>query len=135
MLWAFSLNSKLTQIFQNLLVLLSSCVGVEVLLVIFCVQTSGWSPLFFACKEGSMEMARLLLTGGADVQLQDKVRKTSTILDFVDISILSFLCISQNGVTAYDIAKLHGKDELCDLLQNYRNTKEKEITEVRCCNI
>ena len=55
----------------------SSCVYVELLIFISCAQTSGWGPLSFTCKEGPMEMVRLLLTGGADVQLQDKVKYTA----------------------------------------------------------
>ena len=37
------------------------------------MQSSGQSPLFFASKEGNVEIAKLLLAGGADVKLRDKV--------------------------------------------------------------
>ena len=39
-----------------------------------CVQTTGWSALFFVAKEGNVEVARLLIGGGANVELKDKVR-------------------------------------------------------------
>ena len=51
----------------------ASCVD-HVLLLIVCVQTTGWSALFFAAKEGNVEIARLLVGGGANVELKDKVR-------------------------------------------------------------
>ena len=53
--------------------LFASCVD-HVLLLIVCVQTTGWSALFFAAKEGNVEIARLLVGGGANVELKDKVR-------------------------------------------------------------
>ena len=49
------------------------CVMNYVLLSLVCLQSSGWSPLFFSTKEGDVEITRLLLEGGADVKLQDKV--------------------------------------------------------------
>ena len=51
----------------------ASCVD-HVLLLIVCVQTTGWSALFFAAKEGKVEIARLLITCGANVELKDNVR-------------------------------------------------------------
>ena len=43
------------------------------------------------------------------------------------------LC-SQNEVTPYDVAKLHGHQDVCDLLQDHTNSEtDKEITEVRWC--
>ena len=38
-----------------------------------CVQTSGWMALHMACKEGHVEISTLLLKGGADVDIRDKV--------------------------------------------------------------
>ena len=53
------------------LVLLSSSLSHEVGI---CSQTSKWSTLHFAVKEGLVEIAELLLKSGANVELQDKVR-------------------------------------------------------------
>ena len=36
-------------------------------------QTSGWSALFFAAKDGHLEISRTLLNAGADPMLKDKV--------------------------------------------------------------
>ena len=41
---------------------------------ILCVQTTGWSALFFAANLGFTDVARQLLDRGADVTLKDKVR-------------------------------------------------------------
>ena len=53
--------------------LFASCVD-HVILLIVCVQTTGWSALVFTAKEGNVEIARLLIEGGANVELKDKVR-------------------------------------------------------------
>ena len=46
---------------------------------------------------------------------------------------LLLLCF-QNEVTPYDVASVHGHQDVCDLLQNYTNSeRDKEITEVRWC--
>ena len=39
-----------------------------------CVQTTGWSALFFAAKQGNVKIARLLVEKSAIVELKDKVR-------------------------------------------------------------
>ena len=65
---------KLTQTSQTrFLVVFASCVD-HVLLLIVCVQTTGWSALFFAAQQGNVEIAILLIEGGANVELKDKVR-------------------------------------------------------------
>ena len=51
--------------------LFASCVD-HVLLLIVCVQTSGWTAIFFAAKKGDAEIARQLI-GGRD--MKDKVRE------------------------------------------------------------
>ena len=51
----------------------ASCVD-HVLLLIVCVQITGWSALFFAAQQGNVEIAILLIEGGANVELKDKVR-------------------------------------------------------------
>ena len=42
--------------------------------IILYMYTLIWSALFFAAKEGNVEIARLLVGGGANVELKDKVR-------------------------------------------------------------
>ena len=39
-----------------------------------CLQTTGWSALFFAAKQGNVKIARLLVEKSANVELKDKVR-------------------------------------------------------------
>ena len=41
---------------------------------LLCVQTSGWTALHLASKEGHVEISRMLIEGGADVDIKDKVR-------------------------------------------------------------
>ena len=38
-----------------------------------CVQTTGRSAIFFAVEDGNVKIAKLLVSGGADVDLKDKV--------------------------------------------------------------
>ena len=38
-----------------------------------CVQTTGRSAIFFAVENDQLEIAELLVSGGADVDLKDKV--------------------------------------------------------------
>ena len=38
-----------------------------------CVQTTGRSAIFFAAENGNVEITKLLVSGGADVDLKDKV--------------------------------------------------------------
>ena len=46
----------------------------ELLLYMFhTMQTSGWSALFFAAKNGHLEITKALLNAGADPMLKDKV--------------------------------------------------------------
>ena len=66
-------NPNITDKVQCCLVVFASCVD-HVLLMIVCVQITGWSALFFAAKEGNVEIARLLIGSGANVELKDKVR-------------------------------------------------------------
>ena len=37
------------------------------------LQTTGWTALFFASKEGNVKIVRLLIDKGAQVNLKDKV--------------------------------------------------------------
>ena len=39
-----------------------------------CVQNTGWTALYFAAKVGDVETLRILLEGGANVEIKDKVR-------------------------------------------------------------
>ena len=39
-----------------------------------CVQTAGWTALHFAAKEDHIEISQMLIKGGADVEIKDKVR-------------------------------------------------------------
>ena len=38
-----------------------------------CIQTAGWSALFFAAKLGNLTIVQLLIARGAKVDLRDKV--------------------------------------------------------------
>ena len=38
-----------------------------------CVQTAGQSSLFFGAEKGYVKIAKILVSGGADVDLKDKV--------------------------------------------------------------
>ena len=38
-----------------------------------CVQTTGRSAIFFAVENGNVEITKLLVSGGANVDLKDKV--------------------------------------------------------------
>ena len=38
-----------------------------------CVQMTGRSALFFAAEEGNIKITKILVSGGADVDLKDKV--------------------------------------------------------------
>ena len=38
-----------------------------------CVQTSGWTAMHLASKEGLVEISRMLIEGGADMDIKDKV--------------------------------------------------------------
>ena len=38
-----------------------------------CLQTAGRSALFFAAEEGHVKITKILVSGGADVDLKDKV--------------------------------------------------------------
>ena len=42
-------------------------------LLIVCVQTAGRSAIFFAVEDGNVKIAKLLVGGGTDVDLKDKV--------------------------------------------------------------
>ena len=37
-------------------------------------QSTGWTALFFAAKDGDLDLTRLLIKGGATVELKDKVQ-------------------------------------------------------------
>ena len=54
--------------------LFASCVD-HVLLLIVCVQTSGWTAIFFATKKRDAEIARQLIGGGAKLDIKDKVHE------------------------------------------------------------
>ena len=38
-----------------------------------CLQSTGWTALFFGAKDGDLDLIRLLIQGGANVELKDKV--------------------------------------------------------------
>ena len=40
---------------------------------LLCVQMTGRSAIFFAVENGNVKIAKLLISGGADVDLKDKV--------------------------------------------------------------
>ena len=49
------------------------CHADHVLLFIVCVQTSGWTAIFFASKQGNTEITRQLIGHGARLDIKDKV--------------------------------------------------------------
>ena len=40
---------------------------------VYFVQSTGWSALFFTAADGNLDLTRLLIQGGADVWLKDRV--------------------------------------------------------------
>ena len=58
-------------------------------------QTSGWSALFFAAKDGHLEITKALLNAGADPMLKDKVWLWLVILYSIAVfRILIFIILS-----------------------------------------
>ncbi len=52
-------------------------------------QTAGRSALFFATEEGNIKIAKLLISGGADVDMKDKVTvRAAAACDHTDSSLL-----------------------------------------------
>ena len=45
-------------------------------MLIVCVQNNGRTVLHFAAAKGNVEIFRMLLGGGADVEVKDKVRSS-----------------------------------------------------------
>ena len=45
------------------------------MLFFLLLQSVGWSALFYAAKDGHLEIARLLVSAGANTLLRDKVLK------------------------------------------------------------
>ena len=41
--------------------------------VFFLIQSTHWTALFFAAKDGNLDMTRLLIQAGANTCLKDKV--------------------------------------------------------------
>lgn len=41
-----------------------------------CLQTSGWTALFFAAKQGNLIIVQELIGGGASVDIKDKVTES-----------------------------------------------------------
>ena len=64
------------------------CLHVRIMwsLLIVHVQTSGWTALHMACKEGHVEISRLLLEGGAYVDVKDKVMYMNIVNDYPRLS-------------------------------------------------
>ena len=90
-----------------------------------CVkQTVGWSAVFFAAKEGHLEDTKLLIKAGAKITLKDKVNTSSQVQCEALLHQHYILSISQNKVTALTLASVHGKQEVCTLLETYLPSKE-----------
>ena len=49
------------------------------LLLIVCVQTSGWTAIFFAIEKNNLEIIELLIKGGAKLDVKDKVRVSHSL--------------------------------------------------------
>ena len=100
-----------------------------------CVQTAGRSALFFAAQEGNVKIAKILVGGGADVDLKDKVDWYSyEYYGHTESSLLPLIYtpLSQTGLTALDTAKLNNQKDVCKLLEKHSHRGAREdITEVR----
>lgn len=42
-------------------------------MIFLSLQSTGWTALFFAAKQGNMEIARLMVIHGANLDIKDKV--------------------------------------------------------------
>ena len=71
--------------------LFASCVD-HLLLLIVCVQTSGWTAIFFAAKAGNLEITDLLIKGGAKLDIKDKVDTTRLSTNLASIILYLSLC-------------------------------------------
>ena len=79
------------------------------------LQNTGWSPLFFAAEKGDVATTNLLLKAGANALLKDKVSSLQC-----GVLQCCIVCHSvQNNVTALDVAKVHGHEEVCELLTQH----------------
>ena len=59
--------------------LFASCVD-HVLLLIVCVQTSGWTAIFFVIEKNNLELIEMLIKGGARLDIKDNVKHLSLSL-------------------------------------------------------
>ena len=78
-------------------------------------QISGQTALFHAAKEGNLEIARKLIGAGADVLLKDKVHIARN--HYSPCAVLYVcMCVPQTGKTALNVAEIHGKMEVYEVL-------------------
>lgn len=88
--------------------------------------------MFFAAKEGYLEVTKLLIKAGAKVALKDKVNISSQVhsINSYRVCCNVHLYPLQNNVTALDLARVHGMKEVCTLLETYMPSKEKLAPQV-----
>lgn len=93
---------------------------------VYVKQTVGWSAVFFAAKEGHLEVTKLLIKAGANVTLKDKVQhcKCNALSHPTLYMQKTLFYISQNNVTALSLASVHGMKEVCTLLEAHIPSKE-----------
>ena len=83
-------------------------------LLIVCIQIDGRTALHYAAAEGNVDTLGILLEGGADVEVKDKVSLFRLILTMADINFHT-----QTGVTAHDVASICSHPAVCQLLELY----------------
>ena len=64
----------------------------------------------FAAEDGNMEVVKLLISAGADVNIRDKVRRLELLIGAVSVLVVPIFM--QYGVTAADVADASGHKDL-----------------------
>ena len=100
-------------------------------------KASGWTPLAVAAHRGHKEVAELLITKGADVNVKNQRGRTplydAAIWDRKDIAKLLFdagadvNAKDNDGKTPLDAAKEENKNEIADLLRKHGGKTGEEL--------